>query len=175
MTGSIICGLDHSKAAKGAARVARRLSRTLGLRLVFVRAVEPGSPDRMISAIAERLQRLSSLCTDVDAGAGWLVDVGDPVDRIVAAAVDEDARLVVVGSTGPRSSMLDSVSAEVSRRAPCPVLVVPSVAAGLGETERVEAVVRSNLASGGRGPLTDRANVRGGIVRFGLGAGLNGR
>jgi nucleotide-binding universal stress UspA family protein len=175
VTGSIICGVEDSEAAKAAGRVARRLSSRLGLRLVFVRVVEPGSPDRMISAIAERLQRLSSLCTDVDAGAGWLVDVGDPVDRIVAAAVDEDARLVVVGSTGPRSSMLDSVSAEVSRRAPCPVLVVPSVASGLAENERVEAVVRSNLASGRQGPLTDRANVRGGIVRFGLGAGLNGR
>lgn len=176
MTGSIICGLDDSEAAKGAVRVARRLSSTLGLRLVFVRVVEPGSPDGVISAIAERLQRLSSLCTtDVDTGAAWLVDVGHPVDRIVAAAVDEDARLVVVGSTGPRSSLLGSVSAEVSRRPPCPVLVVPPGAEGPAEKDRVEAIARSSLALGGQRTLNDRANVRGGIVRFGLRAGLNGR
>ena len=175
MTGSIICGLDDSEAAKGAARVARRLSSTLGLRLVFVRVVEPGSPDRVTSAIAERLQRLSSLCTDVDAGAGWLVDVGHPVDRIVAAAVDEDARLVVVGSTATRSSMLGSVSAEVSRRAPCPVLVVPRGADRLAQHHGVEAIARSSLTLSGQRSLNDGVDVRGGIVRFGLGAGLNSR
>ena len=33
--------------------------------------------------------------------------------------------MIVVGSHGPRSSLLGSVSADVSRRAPCPVVVVP--------------------------------------------------
>jgi universal stress protein family protein len=33
--------------------------------------------------------------------------------------------MIVVGSAGPRSSLLGSVSADVSRRAPCPVVVVP--------------------------------------------------
>jgi hypothetical protein len=33
--------------------------------------------------------------------------------------------LIVVGSHGPRSSSLGSISAKVSRRAPCPVVVVP--------------------------------------------------
>jgi hypothetical protein len=31
----------------------------------------------------------------------------------------------VVGSRGPRSSLLGSISADISRRAPCPVVVVP--------------------------------------------------
>jgi nucleotide-binding universal stress UspA family protein len=44
MSGSIICGVDGSESAKRAARVARGLSSTLGLRLVFVRVVDPGSP-----------------------------------------------------------------------------------------------------------------------------------
>ena len=43
MVGSIICGVDESASAQGAALVARRLSRNLGLRLVFVRVVEAGS------------------------------------------------------------------------------------------------------------------------------------
>jgi nucleotide-binding universal stress UspA family protein len=171
VTASIICGIDDSESARGAVRLARRLSSALGLRLVFVRVVEPGSPDREISAIARRLERLSSRTTDVDGGAGWLVDVGHPADRLVAAAADEEARLVVVGSTGSRSSLLGSVSAEVSRRAPCPVVVVPP-GEDRDENELLEAIERSGLASKQEQTRTDAVNVRdfaGGIVRFGLG------
>ena len=46
MAGSIICGIDDSESAKGAARVARGLSSKLGLGLVFVRVVEDGAPKR---------------------------------------------------------------------------------------------------------------------------------
>ncbi len=125
MTGSIICGMDDSESGRRAARVARGLSSKLGFRLVFVHVVEAGSPHEKISAVADRLQRPSEGCAEVDCGAGWLVDVGHPVDRLVAAAKDEEARFIVVGSQGRRSSLLGSVSAEVSRRAPCPVVVVP--------------------------------------------------
>ncbi|MGH3019474.1 MAG: universal stress protein [Gaiellaceae bacterium] len=125
MVGSVICGMDGSESAKRAARVARGLSSKLGLRLVFVHVVEAGSTDEKISAIAERLQHLSEACAEVDGGAAWLVDVGHPVDQLVAAAADEEADFIVVGSPGPRSSLLGSISAEVSRRAPCPVVVVP--------------------------------------------------
>jgi nucleotide-binding universal stress UspA family protein len=125
MAGSIICGTDDSESAKRAARVARDLGSKLGFRLVFVHVLEPGSPHEKISAVAERLHELTDGCTDVDCGASWVVDVGHPVDRLIAAAVDEEASLIVVGSQGTRSSLLGSVSAEISRRAPCPVLVVP--------------------------------------------------
>lgn len=125
MAGSIICGTDDSESAKTAARVARGLSSQLGFRLVFVHVVETGSPHEKISAVAERLQHLTEGCTRVDCGAGWLVDVGHPVDWLVAAAEDEEASFIVVGSRGPRSSLLGSISAEISRRAPCPVVVVP--------------------------------------------------
>jgi nucleotide-binding universal stress UspA family protein len=124
MTGSIICGVDGSASAKGAARVARGLSAQLGSRLVFVRVVDGASPDREISVAAARLQRLAECATDVDCGAQWLVEVGHPADRLVAVAEEEAASLIVVGSTGPRSSLLGSISADVSRRAPCPVVVV---------------------------------------------------
>ena len=58
MAGSIICGVDDSASAKGAARVARALAGELGLGLVFVRVVEPDAPDAKVSAIAGRLERL---------------------------------------------------------------------------------------------------------------------
>ena len=125
MTGSIVCGVGGSESAKRAVRLARSLSSELGLRLVFVRVVEPGSPGEEISAVAERLGRLSECTTEVDCGAGWLVDIGHPADRLIAAAVDERASFIVVGSGGRRSSMLRSISAELSQRSPCPVVVVP--------------------------------------------------
>jgi nucleotide-binding universal stress UspA family protein len=124
MTGSIICGLDDSLSAKRAERIARELAARLGLRVVFVHVVEDGSSDEKISAIAARLHRLAESATEVDCGAHWLVDVGHPAERLLAAAEEEDAALIVVGSTGPRSSLLGSISADVSRRARCPVVVV---------------------------------------------------
>jgi nucleotide-binding universal stress UspA family protein len=124
--GSIICGIDGSEAAKRATRVARGLCRKLGLRLVFVHVAQAGSSDEKTGAIAERLHQLAERCTEVDCGALWLVDVGDPVDRLIAAAADEKASLIVVGAPEPRSSLLGSVSAEITRRASCPVVVVPA-------------------------------------------------
>jgi nucleotide-binding universal stress UspA family protein len=125
MTGSIVCGVGGSESAKRAVRLARSLSSELGLRLVFVRVVEPSSPDEKISAVADRLSRLSECTTDVDCGADWLVDVGQAADRLVAAAVDERASFIVVGSGRPRWLLLGSISAELAQRAPCPVVVVP--------------------------------------------------
>jgi nucleotide-binding universal stress UspA family protein len=192
MTGSIICGVDDSESAKGAARVARGLSARLRLLLVFVRVVVDGSPDEMVSAIAARLHRLAQSATDVDCGAHWLVDVGHPADRLVAAAEEEKAALIVVGSTGPRSSLLGSVSADVSRRAPCPVVVVAPGAdrsltngdgdpngstgfpglfddryTGVAGSIRIGRGTRSDKEMGGDDP--DARDSAGGIVRFSLG------
>jgi hypothetical protein len=72
MAGSIICGVDESVSAKGAARVARALASALGVGLVFVRVVESDAPDAKVSLIAERLVRLSASAGDLDCGAGWL-------------------------------------------------------------------------------------------------------
>ena len=152
MTGSIVCGVGGSESGKRAVRLARSLSSELGLRLVFVRVVEPGSPDDKISAVAERLGRLSEGTTEVDCGAGWLVDVGRPAERLVSAAVDERASFVVVGSGGPRSSTLGSIWAELSRRAPCPVVVVPPGADASvndrGDSHRAASAARTS--GGGR-------------------------
>ena len=153
MAGSIVCGVDDSESAKGAARVARALASELRLGLVFVRVVERDAPEAEISAVAERLERLSAGANELDCGAAWLVDAGHPADQLVAVAAKAGAALIVVGSSGPRSPRLGSVSAEVSRRASCPVLVVPP-----GATARHHNV--SNGASA--------HDFAGGIVRFSL-------
>lgn len=155
MSGSIICGVDDSGSAKGAARVARALAGKLGLALVFVGVVEPDASDAKVSAAAERLERLSADTNDVDGGAAWLLQAGHAADRLVALAGKADAAMIVVGSTGPRSSLLGSISADVSRRAPCPVVVVPPDADARVDTR----------------PVENERDSAGGIVRFALGGG----
>jgi len=159
VNGAIICGVDDSESAKGAARVARALSSELGLGVIFVRAVDRKAADADVNAVAERLERLSASLNGADCGAAWSVEVGHPADALVAAASGAQAAMIVVGSTGPRSSLLGSVSADVSRRAHCPVVVVPP-----GADAKVD------LGSGG-GSSESRRDYGGGIARFGLGAG----
>jgi nucleotide-binding universal stress UspA family protein len=168
MAGSIICGVDDTESAKGAARVARALAGELGVELVFVRVVEEDAPEAKVSAITERLERLSADVTDVDCGAVWLVEAGHPADRLVAAAARADAAMIVVGSTGPRSSLLGSISADVSRRAPCPVVIVPP-----GGDARVNGHrdPRVNVHSDRRGTAAEDRDFAGGIARLGLGDG----
>jgi nucleotide-binding universal stress UspA family protein len=182
MSGSIICGVDDSESAKGAARVARELSARLRRPLVFVRVVEDGSSDEKISAVAARLHDLADGATDLDCGAHWRVDVGHPADGLVAAAEDEQASVIVVGSTGPHSSLLGSVSADVSRRAPCPVVVVPPGAdrplangrsgfPGFGDDGYTGVTGRIRLErvgsdKNGRRRDRDAPDFTGGIVRF---------
>jgi nucleotide-binding universal stress UspA family protein len=184
MNAPIICGVDDSESAKGAARVARELSARLRLRLVFVQVVEDGIDDGKIAAIAAHLHHLADGAPDVDGGGPqWLLDVGHPADRLVAAAEDEQAALIVVGSTGPRSSLLGSISADVSRRAPCPVVVVaPDAERALAERDRAaeyrrpphdgyEGVSGSIRLVSSHGPNeeSDERAFAGGIVRFGSG------
>ena len=162
MTGSIICGVDGSESAKGAVRVARALANELQLELAFVGVVEPGASAKNVAAVVERLERLSG----TDGGAAWTVEAGHPADSLVAVAAKTDAALVVVGSTGPRSSLLGSISADVSRRAPCPVVVVPPGADARGpndhELDDAGGIARFGLGEGG-------TVVAGGIARFGMG------
>ena len=150
MSDSIVCGVGGSTSAKRAARVARILSSELGLRLVFVRVL--GSSDDKVGAVARRLERLSGLTTEFDCGAAWLVGVGHPADRLVAAAVDEAASFIVVGSGGPHSSIFCDTLAEVSRRAPCPVVVVPpdtdARVNGHGDRELAVGAARTNGEGG---------------------------
>jgi nucleotide-binding universal stress UspA family protein len=85
-----------------------------------------------------------------------------------AAATKAGAAMIVVGSTGPRSSLLGSISADVSRRAPCPVVVVPP---GGGARVNGHPDVRVAGHPGGRESAGEDRDFAGGIARLGLGDG----
>jgi len=122
MYGPVICGIDDSSSAVGAIRVARDLAERLELPLVYVHIVDRrGSDLRAAEALRE---------SEVD---GELLVEPAPwaADRLVELAHEREASFLVLGTHGPRSSLLGSVSADVTRRAPCPVLVVPPTLAPL--------------------------------------------
>jgi nucleotide-binding universal stress UspA family protein len=124
MNGPVICGLDDANSVVGAAPVASELADRFGLPLMFVHVVEPGQRDaenvRAVLMLRQAVEALSPGCD-----AAWHVEFGHPADRLVEVGAERDASFLVVGCHGPRSSLLGSISADVSRRASCPVVVVP--------------------------------------------------
>jgi hypothetical protein len=102
MAGSVVCGVDDQVDAEAVVRVGRALAARLGVPLVRVRTV-----------VAEHGQ-----------GGGRSPRRYRAGDRLLAAARKEDAVLIVIASSDAGSA-LAAVSADVARRASCPVVVVP--------------------------------------------------
>jgi nucleotide-binding universal stress UspA family protein len=146
MNGPVICGIEDASGA-GVAGVARELGERYGLPLLYVHVLD-GAGD---AEHAARLLRETAAPGERELA----IEKGHPADRLVELAAQHEASFLVVGNHGSRSSLLGSISADVSRRAPCPVLVVPpAVAAAEGEA--------------GAGDPT----VEGGIARFALGRAM---
>jgi nucleotide-binding universal stress UspA family protein len=122
MNGPVICGIDDSSSAVGAIRIARDLAERYALPLVYVHIVDRRGSDL----------RAAETLRETHAGGELLVEPAPyAADRLVELAHERAASFVVVGTHGPRSPLLGSVSADVSRRAPCPVLIVPPTPAPL--------------------------------------------
>jgi nucleotide-binding universal stress UspA family protein len=133
-TSRILVATDFSPDATRAIEIASRFARDLGGELVLVHVDEPllelarSNEDlqrrRMANAELERLTR--SLGAQGVAARSSL-RVGKPAAEIVAAAGEEDATLLVVGTRGRSmavAALLGGVAYDVIRKAPCPVLTV---------------------------------------------------
>ena len=144
MSGPVICGIEDATGA-GVADVARELAWRYEVPLLFVHVLDGGG----------ELEQAAQMLHETTAGTGELaIERGPhPADWLVEVAAQRGASFLVVGNHGPRSSLLGSISADVSRRAPCPVIVVPPTAA-LADAE-----------AGG-----DEPAVAGGILRFRVGS-----
>lgn len=142
MKGPVICGIEDEN-DDGAAAVALDLADRYELELLFVHVGTSGEADEGIARLARE--------ATVAGSAELVIEDGHPADRLVDLARDREAAFLVVGNHGPRSSLLGSVSADVSRRASCPVIVVPPTAEPATRVPDVDP------------------DVRGGIVRFALG------
>jgi nucleotide-binding universal stress UspA family protein len=126
--GPVVCGIDGSDGSRAAADVAIRLADDLHVALTLVAVRAPrATGDEGPSGLAvtplkmperDRLERLA-IC-------------GDPAEELARAAADRKAALLVVGSRGRgsvRAALLGSVSAALTRRASCPIVIVPPAAA----------------------------------------------
>jgi nucleotide-binding universal stress UspA family protein len=145
----ILCGVDGSEQARHAASAALRLAEQLGAQLALVhvtptRTVVPvdsfpmgvdlsSYPRSRDLAFSEAEAAFDSLSADVAAaGVEREVRLGEPAVVLAQVAADFGAELIVVGSRGRgawRSAVLGSVSSDVARLAPCPVMIVPERAA----------------------------------------------
>ena len=142
----ILCGTDGSAGARAVVNVAARLAERLALPLVLVVAI-PSAPAPRRGAAADGVavresrvtrarQRLGHVATALARDERFAAlelaqartEVGDPAERLVAAADELGAELLVVGAGGrrwARAAPLGSVSSALAARAPCPVVVVP--------------------------------------------------
>lgn len=118
--GPVICGVDDSSFAAGAIQVARQLAQRYELPLLYAHVLHREQDG----------DRAEQLVHEVAAPehAEVAIESGHPADRLVALTHERHASFLVLGNRGPRSSLLGSISADVSRRASCPVVVVPPTA-----------------------------------------------
>ena len=143
---AIVVGTDGSTTAETAVRHAGRLAASFDSRLVIVTAfvrnhdhtrTEERVPDDLRWAITDRHQAEEKAKAGRRAaheeGATDIVivaDEGDPSEKIIEAAEDHNADLIVVGSKGLTSAsrfLLGSVANTVSHHAPCDILIVHTV------------------------------------------------
>ena len=141
----IVCGVDGSEHARHAAITALGLADRLGARLTLLHVtptrtlvpvdslpmtIDPSAYRRSAElAFSESEAAFDALSPEITAAdADFEVRLGQPAVVLAEVATDCDAELIVVGSRGRgawRSAVLGSVSSEVARRAPCPVMIVP--------------------------------------------------
>jgi nucleotide-binding universal stress UspA family protein len=139
----ILVPVDFSRDADRALEYALDMARQRGAHLELLYVVEnltypdfyypaPPSREQMTEEISERAgkrlrERLDDLGGEEPATVDVGVEIGDPVEEVVARAGEAGSELIVMGSrgrTGLERILLGSVAEGVIRRAPCPVLVV---------------------------------------------------
>jgi universal stress protein A len=139
---TIVYATDFSESARPAEDEALLLARAFGDDVVFVHVATEtplygegglGMADVRGVYDAQRRWATDALTARVAAAraagvcARFSLRVGTPPEEIVAAAAEEKARMIVVGTHG-RSGLdrllLGSVAERVIRRAPCPVVTV---------------------------------------------------
>jgi nucleotide-binding universal stress UspA family protein len=142
--GTVLLATDLSAASSAATETAIDLAASLGARLLAVSVIDPRTlhlPGGRFAARIDQVrheresvaQRLVAMGRTAGIQVSFLVWEGDPGEAIVDAATAESADLIVVGSHGRGAVgrfLIGSVSDQVVRSAPCPVLVVRSPGAG---------------------------------------------
>ena len=147
-----MCGLDSGDAAPKVAGVAARLGTDLSCGVTLVHVIDAVQPLPLgvrphVSASARKARRDLTTVTSLHGfppKTRVRVEWGDPVESLAEVASDEDAELLVVGSSEPRglASLVPGGTAKaLIRKAPCPVVVVPPDAVRPPDSGPLPAVV----------------------------------
>ncbi len=147
MGNRILCAIDASPASASAAGVAAQLNHLLDTETVLMHVEPDAAHVRGPASIAQARERgrLRALIDGhhFSTATQTRVEAGDPARTLVEAARSHDSLLMVLGSHGgttPEGS-LGSVAAEVVRRAPSPVVLVPPVVPTPFAADGVRSVV----------------------------------
>lgn len=139
--GTWIVAVDFSDASRRALRISAELAGPSKAKLVVAHALsgpfeglEPMTDEPFPPVAHGEKERVESelggfVKGEVDDEVELHLRVGEPAHAIADSALDLDAKLIVMGTHG-RSGLahllLGSVAERVLRRAPCPVLIVPT-------------------------------------------------
>ena len=127
----LLVPLDGSPSAEAALPAANDLAATLGGGLVLLRAVEGKEAGPGVAEAREYLRRIADQLPPAARALELDVRAGEPGEAIVAAAREHRAALVVMATRdyGDPLSFLNSVAADVLRRASLPLVLVspPSI------------------------------------------------
>lgn len=141
----VMLATDLGPASAAATDEAFRLAGALGARLLAVSVIDPRTLQLPGGRFRSRVDQERARLEEAAAGlvrrgrrdqvpTSFLIWEGDPAESIVEAATAEGADIIVVGSHGRAAlgrALIGSVSDQVVRHAPCPVMVVrPSVGKG---------------------------------------------
>ena len=135
----ILLAVDLTPASRDAANEAIKRAMDDRADLIVLSVVEqhnlhlPGGGARRVDQERDRLaagaQAIVRQAREAGVHATFLIWEGDPAEAILEASQSEDTDVIVLGSRprlNVRRLILGSVSSEVSRRATCDVIVVPS-------------------------------------------------
>jgi nucleotide-binding universal stress UspA family protein len=116
---------DLSAASRLAFRLACRIARERGARVVALHVVPTLSRRQGEGVIGDPLARLRDIAPDVPVDTR--VESGDPADVILRTAEETACDLIVMGthrSAGLSRSRLGHVTADIAEKATCPVLTM---------------------------------------------------
>ncbi|MGO8763009.1 MAG: universal stress protein [Desulfobaccales bacterium] len=143
---AILVATDFSECAGAAFKVAKKLARQFGAKIVLLHVIQQRivarvaehlkvAPDKLLPAFREEAQQyldeFLEKCCAADLEVTSMVTVGIPFQEIAVMARDLAADLIVIGGygrsgRGPIEEVFFGSTAEkVVRLLPCPVLCVP--------------------------------------------------
>lgn len=171
----VVCGVADARADQDVARFAADLVKRLGGQLILLNiqppklieaepqiayAVPQAKPADNQLTTARGLARLA-LATGVAPWTEIRVGRGDPEQRLIETASQEDATLIVVGlRTGSSGRLRGRFAARVIRRAACPVVVVPVAGASDRGPSRSGEEMTTSILCGVDGSRNSRVALR---------------